>query len=327
MSDFTDLDQVTLAVYRAVLLHREADPAVLAERLGIPVDQADAAVKQLIDMTLLAPSWEQPDRLRAVSPALGIEVLVQREQQELAMRQQRIEQNRAALASLAAEFAAQGQAGAAGDTEYLCGIDAIRTRLASLCASCTRESLAFHPEGALPAQAIAAGQPLNEPMLRRGVHFRSIYLDSMRKDRPTRENVEWHIARGGEARTVPTLPMRILVIDGATAMIPAPSIAGQQRALMLHSPPVVQAIQALFEAYWQHATPFGEPVKAPDGGLTPQEREVLHLLASGITDEAAARALGIGVRTERRIVAELMDRLQATSRFEAGVKAAKLGLL
>lgn len=52
-------------------------------------------------------------------------------------------------------------------------------------------------------------------------------------------------------------------------------------------------------------------------------RDVLHQLASGATDTAAARAVGLTPRTYRRVVARLMGRLGARSRFQAGVLAAQ----
>lgn len=53
---------------------------------------------------------------------------------------------------------------------------------------------------------------------------------------------------------------------------------------------------------------------------------MLRALGSGATDEAAARDLGMSVRTYRRRVAELLDVLEAGSRFQAGVRAGELGL-
>ncbi|GAA2740295.1 LuxR C-terminal-related transcriptional regulator [Kitasatospora cinereorecta] len=53
------------------------------------------------------------------------------------------------------------------------------------------------------------------------------------------------------------------------------------------------------------------------------ERKLLALLAQGLTDAAVAKRLSVSVRTERRMVAELMHRLGASGRFEAGVKAAR----
>jgi DNA-binding NarL/FixJ family response regulator len=70
----------------------------------------------------------------------------------------------------------------------------------------------------------------------------------------------------------------------------------------------------------------GNPVDATTG-LTDMERELLTLLASGLTDEAAGERLGISLRTARRMMADLMARLDASSRFEAGLKAVKCGWL
>ncbi|MET7679216.1 helix-turn-helix transcriptional regulator [Streptomyces sp. NPDC005423] len=58
---------------------------------------------------------------------------------------------------------------------------------------------------------------------------------------------------------------------------------------------------------------------------TGRERQVLELLAAGHLDESIARQLNISIRTCRRIIASLMDRLEARSRFQAGVIAAARG--
>ncbi|MDP9611903.1 MULTISPECIES: LuxR C-terminal-related transcriptional regulator [Streptomyces] len=44
-----------------------------------------------------------------------------------------------------------------------------------------------------------------------------------------------------------------------------------------------------------------------------------------LTDSAVARQLGMSDRTVRRVVAQLMERLGAQSRFEAGVRAVERG--
>jgi DNA-binding NarL/FixJ family response regulator len=55
-------------------------------------------------------------------------------------------------------------------------------------------------------------------------------------------------------------------------------------------------------------------------------RVILEALGSGLTDEAAAKRIGVSLRTYRRRVAELMARLEAGSRFQAGLRAGELGL-
>jgi DNA-binding NarL/FixJ family response regulator len=58
-----------------------------------------------------------------------------------------------------------------------------------------------------------------------------------------------------------------------------------------------------------------------------ERRLILELLMLGTKDESIARQLGISLRTVRRRVAGLMDELGATTRFQAGLEAARRGLL
>lgn len=58
-----------------------------------------------------------------------------------------------------------------------------------------------------------------------------------------------------------------------------------------------------------------------------RETTVIRLLEQGCTDDAVARRLGLSDRTVRRMTASLMSKLGARSRFEAGVRAAQLGLV
>lgn len=66
---------------------------------------------------------------------------------------------------------------------------------------------------------------------------------------------------------------------------------------------------------------------ADDAPPSPAELLLLQLLADGAKDEAAARSLGVSVRTVRRMVADLMRRLDARSRFQAGILAKRRGWL
>lgn len=64
---------------------------------------------------------------------------------------------------------------------------------------------------------------------------------------------------------------------------------------------------------------------APGGiPISPREWQVLQLLAQGCTDEAVARSLSVSLRTVRRVTAELMARLNARSRFQAGLKSYRI---
>ncbi|WP_236652391.1 response regulator transcription factor [Streptacidiphilus neutrinimicus] len=111
-------------------------------------------------------------------------------------------------------------------------------------------------------------------------------------------------------------------------MVPIDPADTRRGALHVTEPGIVNALLELFEQAWGTAVPLGAVrPEDPATGLTDTERELLRLLGQGLTDEAAGQRLGIADRTVRRQMASIMERLGATSRFEAGIKAAQRGWL
>ena len=74
--------------------------------------------------------------------------------------------------------------------------------------------------------------------------------------------------------------------------------------------------------------PAPEPVAASSRkGFTPREREVLVLLARGLSNRAIAEALGISSHTAKFHVNAILQKLGVERRTEAVVRAARLGLV
>jgi len=71
-----------------------------------------------------------------------------------------------------------------------------------------------------------------------------------------------------------------------------------------------------------HARPAME-----GSGLTQREREVVALLAEGLSNKEIARNLGISVDTAKFHVSRVMDKLDATSRTDAVAHAARRGVI
>lgn len=128
-------------------------------------------------------------------------------------------------------------------------------------------------------------------------------------------------------RTVASLPTRMILMDRMTAMISVSSDDTAAGAVLLTGQGTLTALCALFETTWESAQPLGESVPTDPNGLTGQQSTTLRLLAEGHTDETIAKRLGVSHRTARRIASELMERLDARSRFEAGVRAVQQGWL
>ena len=68
-----------------------------------------------------------------------------------------------------------------------------------------------------------------------------------------------------------------------------------------------------------------EGTAPPDRGPSRADRALLALLGSGAKDETIARELGMSERTLRRRSADLLRRLGAANRFQAGAQAVRRG--
>ncbi len=319
------IDTTTESVYRAMLAHPDLGVDALAQRLDLPPAVVRRTLDQLADLSLLRPSWDEPGQVRPVSPEVGLAALVARQQEEMARQQYAVEQGRASLAAFVAQYSVARTDEPPDDTERLMGLDGVRRRLEELALSARSEVLSFLPRGAQSAAAMEASRPLDQDSLERGVRLRTLYLDSVRNDPATAKYAAWLSSLGGETRTVPTLPLRMIVIDREAAVLPLDPNQSMQGAVLTRQPGTVAALVALFEQVWSVAQPLGGEAQLHQGSLTGPERELLRMLANGAKDETAARQLGVSVRTVRRMMAELAERLHASSRFQAGVHASREG--
>jgi DNA-binding CsgD family transcriptional regulator len=161
--------------------------------------------------------------------------------------------------------------------------------------------------------------------VRPGIRYRAVYPDTARTAPTLCRYLGAMSVSGVAIRTVPHVPMNALIIDGTVAVLPADTTNGSVAVLRLSS--VVTGAIELFERVWPQAVPLSDSDVPVGTDLSLREQEMLQLLALGATDEFAAAQLGISVRTVRRMVAQIMNRLGARSRFQAGVKAADRGWL
>ncbi|UUY47982.1 LuxR C-terminal-related transcriptional regulator [Streptomyces yangpuensis] len=316
------------AVYRGMLADPSGGVAELTARLGLTEVQVREGLDRLVDLDLLRPSRDCPGALRAVRPELGLELLLRRQEEELARQQEELARSKAAAAQVVSEFAELRPNTEVDGAERLVGMDAIQSRLEQLAHGLERECLAILPGGALSEASLESSRPLDERALARGIEMRSVYQDSARNDPATLAYARWLTEQGGQVRTSPLLPPRLLVFDRTVAVVPIDPAHSRLGALCTSAPGIVASLVTLFEQTWQAAVPLGaDRCRTDDSRPSAAELELLKLLASGMTDEAAGKRLGVSLRTVRRQMSALMERLHATSRFEAGLKAAQQGWL
>lgn len=325
MLEALGLEPAAEVVYRSLLDSPQLGIEELCSRSGLTENAVRTALDQLAHLHLLRPGGPGAEGLRPVDPGVSLSALHARQSASLTRHQKQLEEAKESIAALAAEYGGARREFLPEVAECLDGIDAVRDRLEELAESTKEECLSFVIGGAQRTEDMSAAKGPDQLALERGVSVRSIYQDSLRNDAATTGYVRWLSALGSETRTVPVLPMRMIIVDRKVAVVPLEPGNPLKGALVLHSPGAVMALVMLFEEVWRNGSPWGVPLPKDHRGLGPQERELLRLLAAGSTDEVAARHLAISVRTVRRLAADLMTRLNAHSRFEAGVLATREG--
>ncbi|GAA4958493.1 response regulator transcription factor [Actinoplanes utahensis] len=174
------------------------------------------------------------------------------------------------------------------------------------------------PEGLMPLRQLSTGLSLA------GAKAAVLFTrDAMVGE----ESAQWGLrlaARGADVRVAGSSLPTMAIMDNQVALV---AVADGTQLASVFEPVAIQALQALHTAIWDSAVALSE-VREADMSWTeaPMTRRVLGMLNSGRIDEVAARELNLSVRTYRRHVAELMARVDARSRFHAGVRVARLGL-
>lgn len=316
------------AVYVAMLERRQSGLADLVNITGLSEAKVRAALDEMAELTFVRPSQESPSGMRVVSPQVALDVIVRRQEADLARRMQELAASKAAAAAFVASAGNRAPNLVADGIERLVGIDAIEAKLEILATDIERECLSVMPGRAQSLASLEVSRPLDTAALSRGIDLLTLYQDSVRNDPATFAYAQWLTTQGGEVRTAPLLPPRMVIFDRKVALIPIDPTNTKAGALCTREPGIVATLVAMYQQAWRIAIPLGtDQSRDEESGLTAGEHDLLILLSQGMTDEAAARRLGIGLRTVRRQMAGIMERLGASSRFEAGLKAAQNGWL
>lgn len=170
---------------------------------------------------------------------------------------------------------------------------------------------------AVEAAAIAAGE--------RGRRSQAIYPARVLQQAP--DELRRRAAYGEEIRVIAAVPSRLAILGDAGVIIPAVWGAETGSRTVVRGPGLVRLAELAFRGLWERALPIP--------GLEPRRTDrrarertlLLEQLAGGAKDEQIARDLGLGLRTVRRRVAEVMEELDVETRFQAGMEAVRRGWL
>jgi DNA-binding CsgD family transcriptional regulator len=294
----------------------------LVGRSALEHDVLKGALTRLEDRGLISRLSGRPTRWTALPPEHAIEVL-------LLARERDIHRVRA-LTQWLAEKHRKGRIGqdASALIEVITGPEGVARCGQQLFNSAEREVRGID---APPYAQAKDGSSVNSSanVASRGVRSRFIHGRDNLTLSGTIGRIEHDLAHGEEVRILPHAPMKIILSDDQAGLIPLVATPQVLDSCILVRPSaLLDALSALFETLWQQAQQYvTDGLTGPDvaGDLSEDERRILSLLAVGLSDEAIARQLGIGLRTVQRRVQALLVRLGAGSRFQAGVLAAGRG--
>ncbi|WP_053695846.1 LuxR C-terminal-related transcriptional regulator [Streptomyces sp. NRRL F-5755] len=323
MHDVLDPDSDRGRVYRLLVSHPHESAARLAARAGLSETDVRTVLEELADENVVVTtaseaadaSWE------AAPPTQVVEALLQRDDAlRTALRQTGTELERLYRS-------------ARRDAGHYSALEVVEGPARMLAVSRQLQKAARQQIRVIdvPPYSGTADHYLTQETLQRermaaGVVYRAIYHGSAFDDPIAWPNMARMIEAGEQARTLDDPPMKLAICDSDLAVV---TLAADDHSgvmsLLIRPSSLFQALSNVFESLWRLAV----PVSAAGIGtqIDARDRQILTLMASGATDDAIARHLGVGRRTVVRRVSSLLNRLGATTRFQAGVQAARRGWL
>ncbi|MGW1689802.1 helix-turn-helix transcriptional regulator [Streptomyces sp. NPDC002399] len=321
------LGEIDLAVYGWVLEHRTGDPGAVAEATAIAPEEAALSLERLRRARLLhaqSAAGESPG-LFAVAPETALAQLAAPVEAKIREQQDGLAGMRQDLGPFVACY--HRRHSRSESLELLENVQDVRNTLNQASNRCRFEVLTSQPGGgARDPEAMREALVRDQSMLERGIRLRTLYHHTARFNGPSQAYVAAASALGGQYRTAHELFGRLIVFDRELAFIPVRD--DSWGAVVIREPSTVGYLCEIFEQAWDRSTPFAD---AAGQGLEGVSREIhetiVRLLGAGLKDEAIARRLGMSLRTARRHIADIMEELDATSRFQAGAHAVARGLL
>ncbi|MGV9804054.1 helix-turn-helix domain-containing protein [Micromonospora chersina] len=309
------------STYLALLRRGGATVEQLARRTGRAVTQISRAVTGLQRKGMVHRTPAPDGLVVPVPPHEAIDQLIQRRHAEL-------ERIREAAHTLAAQARDRTVGRRTGELiEIVQGQASVRRAFDRV------QRIAREQVRLLVAPPYAAPKQVNGVQLERAalVSYRVVYTVDSLADPAVAAATAEHVRTGELARLAPTVPTKLAIADHTLALLPLVwEDAAQDAAVLVHPCALLEALVALFEGVWAAASPLalsGDGAPTAIGEISDEDRALLSLLVTGMTDEAAGVRLGMSRRTVVRRMQNLMKTAGAQSRLQLGWRARERGWL
>jgi DNA-binding CsgD family transcriptional regulator/DNA-binding MarR family transcriptional regulator len=326
MWETVGIPETEAQVYEALIPQGHSTVEGIAVRTGLTAPRIIRALNSLIDRGLVNKTPGRPARYFALAPSLAGSVLIAKREYELGRLQKHLNKlDEAFQAELSTDRPPE-------HIEKVEGAPKIWRAFVRIQRAARREVTAFDkpPYFVPPGEHGDEGPNLEERrFLEAGtVGYRVVY-DQESVAMPGRlANILDGIRRGERARVGSSLPAKLVIADKRIAIVSSTADFHGSVAYVIHPSSLLDLACGLFEATWDRAVPLNR-TESRDGepALDHRDRQLLGLLASGATDAVIARSFGWSIRTVQRHLHELMERVGARTRFQAGMEAVRRGWL
>ncbi|MEV6274033.1 LuxR C-terminal-related transcriptional regulator [Nocardia sp. NPDC051832] len=168
---------------------------------------------------------------------------------------------------------------------------------------------------------------LKRTRLSEGIRYQTLYQDTIYQDAERLRHALATNASGAQARTLPEPPFKMIVVDDERGILVlhADERRPDPMGIRVSGSPALRLMIKTFDVLWSLAAPISVNPSAEE--LDERDKAILTLMGLGATDDTIARRLGMSRRTVVRRTARLLERLGASTRFQAGVQATRRGWL
>ncbi|WP_051966300.1 helix-turn-helix transcriptional regulator [Kitasatospora mediocidica] len=319
------VDELAVRVYEYTLGNGPVSTLEAASALRVPAADAERAMDTLRDLRLVSCAGSAAG-YRAVSPdAAQIELVMPLEQaihdkrRELAGIHEQLRSFVDTFSTLSRSRPRQEEVVRHQDPRQ------VQLRMAAALRGCGTEVLAMRSLGNGLAPE---GEPFDLPVGVRGIPVRLLYPHPARTCATVRAGLRRAAQHGARIRTSNHVFEDLVLIGDDVAFLPDQAF-GQDvpTVTVVYEPAIVALLRRFYDYAWQAGADFEAEDVSYGDTLGDVRATILDLLASGLKDDVVARRIGMSSRTFRRHISSIMDELGADSRFQAGVAAARAGLV
>ncbi|WP_165977353.1 helix-turn-helix transcriptional regulator [Nonomuraea diastatica] len=333
-SHIATTDDLARRLYRMARIQAGWSPIEFAGEAAVSGQEIEESLERLEELGLLRPCRQSPSGYRAVDPRRALDRLFHMELAQIDHYRRHVSSTHNAIRMLTEDFSGFDE-----DRRQAVRVEAIRDPAEvdaflhdAIALLHGHEYLMY--QGATPSVEIVDEMLLRDcHALGRGIQLKALHVRHIAEVDYVRDYLLDVRHRGAEVRLTDWVPLHLMVLDDALALIPIDPQDPLTGFLAVFSREVVRSYRAIFDFSWLAATPLDvthaadETVGVGKLQLTPQELAIARMLATGTTNHAIARHLGVSARTLSRLITALLERLQVQTRFQAGMKIAQLDLL